>query len=234
MKQAVLKLGGSVLRGPRDAAAILDIIDSHEDPLVVVVSAFKGVKDALEAAADREASGISPEALLDSLREKHLAFAEAVGAPSAALEAATMRLDRILYRLSVLLAADCPRDRAEIIGTGERLSATCVALAFAALGRPAPVVEPRELGFVVSEGPLGPFIDLGAAGPTIRAALERLYDSVVPGSYGVDTRGRTVRLGRGGTDYCAAIIAAGLGARRPGARPALALRAGLARKPGVA
>lgn len=214
MNQAVLKLGGSVLRGAGDAAAIKDIIDSYEDPLVVVASALKGVTDALAAAADRDAGGPAPEALIAALRKRHLAFAEALDAPAAALAAAAARLDRIFRRLFALLARADPRDRPEILGTGERLSATCVALAFAALGRPVPIVEPRALGLLASEGPDGPSVDLDAAGPSIRAALESLPGSVVPGFYGVDAEGRPVLFGRGGSDYSAAIIAAALGARR--------------------
>ena len=241
MKHAVVKLGGSVLGGSRDAAAILDIIDACDEPLVVVVSALKGVTDRLAAAADRGEGRASSAALLSSLREEHRALSEALGAPAAALEAATLKLDRILRRLSALLGASDPGCRAETIATGERLSATCVALAFAALGRPAPVVEPRELGLVGRESPEGPSVDLAAAGPRIRAALLGLSDAVVPGFYGVDARGRHLLFGRGGSDYSAAVIAAGLGAGRcdlvkdvalfltadplvvPGARPVPAL-----------
>jgi aspartate kinase/aspartokinase/homoserine dehydrogenase 1 len=213
MKQAVLKLGGSVLRGPEDASAILDILDSYADPLVVVVSAFKGVTDALTAAAGGAEGARSAGALACELRRGHRAFAEALGAPTAALEAASLRVDRLLCRLLALLDSADPRNRPEILGMGERLSATCIALALAALGRPAPIVEPGELGLVVSEGSSGPFVDLGEAGPKIRAALEGRRDAVVPGFYGVDEEGRAVLLGRGGSDYSAALVAAALGAR---------------------
>lgn len=211
MKHAVLKLGGSVLRDSRGAAAILDIIDSYEDPLVVVVSALKGVTDRLANAADGTARRLSPDSLVTRLRDEHLAFAEALGAPAAALEAASLRIDRILCRLLSLFASGY--SRAEILSTGERLSATLVALALAALGRPAPIVDPRQLGFVVSEGDDGPYVDLDEAGPRIRGALGGLRDAVVPGFYGVDEGGRTLLLGRGGSDYSAALIAAALGAR---------------------
>jgi aspartate kinase len=210
MKHAVVKIGGSVLGGSRAAAAVLDIIDAYEDPLVVVVSALKGVTDSLAAAVDLEA----PKALIESLRNEHRDFARALGAPAAALEAASLRIDRILDRLAALLAAPDPRCRADVLATGERLSATCAALAFAALGRPAPIVEPRELGLVGRDSPEGPSVDLAAAGPRIRAALLGLSAAVVPGFYGIDPSGRTLLFGRGGSDYSAALVAAGLGAGR--------------------
>ena len=135
MKHAVLKLGGSVLRDFRDAAAIVDIFDSYADPLVVIVSALKGVTDRLANAADARSSLPSQMPLVAQLRDEHRAFAEALGAPAAALEAASFRIDSILCRLLPLLGSG--GSRAEILSTGERLSATLVALAFAALGRPA-------------------------------------------------------------------------------------------------
>jgi bifunctional aspartokinase / homoserine dehydrogenase 1 len=225
MKHAVLKLGGSVLRGPRDAAAIAEIIDSYREPLIVVVSAFKGVTDLLAEAADRlilpggsGAEGLASFAALAArLRDLHRGYARALGAPPAALEAASRRIDSILRGLLALFASEGnfgPSDRAELIAAGERLSATCVALALAALGRPAPVIEPAELGLIVSESPEGAEVDLAAAGPRMRAVLDCLRDAVVPGFYGVDASGRTALLGRGGSDYSAALIAAGIGARR--------------------
>jgi len=211
MKHAVLKLGGSVLGDSRGAAAIADIIDSYAAPLVVIVSALKGVTDRLASAADARSSLPSHMPLVARLRDEHRAFAEAFGAPAAALEAASFRIDGILCRLLRLLGSG--GSRAQILSTGERLSATLVALALASLGRPAPIVEPRELGLVAREGDDGPYVDLSEAGPRIRAALSSLSDAVVPGFYCVDECGRTALLGRGGSDYSAALIAAGLGAR---------------------
>jgi bifunctional aspartokinase / homoserine dehydrogenase 1 len=256
MERTVLKLGGIALGGTNAAAAIEDILDSREDPLVVVVPAFKGVAKVLAKAADCRATGHpAPEVPVAFLREGHLAIAEAMDAPSAALAAASLRLERILRRLFALLSADEGAPvRAEIIASGARLSATCVALAFAALGRPAPIVEPAELGLVASEGPKGLRVDLEAAGPRIRSALERFPCSVLPGAYGVDADGRAVLFGRDGSRRFARVIAAALGARlldaesspdrpiAPAERANIFLahpslfreRMGVARKPGVA
>lgn len=75
-------------------------------------------------------------------------------------------------------------------------------------------MEPRELGLIAREAPEGPLVDMEVAGPRIRAALGRLSDAVVPGFYGVDEAGRPLLFGRGGSDYSAAVVAAGLGAAR--------------------
>jgi hypothetical protein len=100
----------------RAADAITDSIDCLGEPLVVVAPAFAG-RAALPAA-------------IDGLRERHLAIARALGAPAAALEAASLRIEALLARgLGPSL--------------GPELAATCAALAFVALRRPAALVSPH-------------------------------------------------------------------------------------------
>ncbi len=222
MKHSVIKLGGSVLRGPCDAEAILSTLDGYKGPLVVVVSALKGVTERLGAAlsAPTEASE-----LISELREEYREFAAAFGAPAAAREAGLVQIERLLGGLSLLFdrrAADgAARIHAtrilatRILATGERLSAVCVALALAALGRPAPVIEPGRLGLVALppvEGSDGSEADIPASAPRIRAALSGVDAAVVPGFYGVGSDGEPRLFGRGGSDYSAAVIAACIGA----------------------
>lgn len=215
MQHTVIKLGGSVLRGPRDAEAIRGILAGYEGPLVVVVSALKGVTDRLAAAS---ASAALVEGLVAELRQEYLSFARAFGAPVAAQGAAAVQIERLLGELH-RLGTD-PRGfrgpdwRARILAAGERLSAVCVALAFASLGRPAPVIEPGRLGLVARPHEGGDArADLAASAPRIRSALARIADAVVPGFYGVAQDGSRLLFGRGGSDYSAAVIAACLGAR---------------------
>jgi aspartate kinase/aspartokinase/homoserine dehydrogenase 1 len=241
----VVKLGGSVLTGPRDGPAIRGILSEYEGPLVVVVSALKGVTDELVEAAGGPAR--RDEDLLERLRERHRGMAAALGAPpgregdgtragaaasaesaaiaasaaarararSRAVEAAAARIDEILARLGELLA--CPasrRDRrSRILASGERLSAVCVAVAAAAIGRPGPVIEPGRLGLVARGIEDDAEADIPASARAIRSAVDRLELAVVPGFYGVSEDGRPLLFGRGGSDYSAAVIAACLGAR---------------------
>ena len=142
MERIVLKLDRIALAGAeRSADAIEDILDACGDPLVAVVPAFEGVAAVLDG-TDRGARCPSPEAAVAFLREGHLAIAEAMDAPAAALSAASLRIEALLRRLRALFPDDGKIEGAEALAIGARLSATCVALAFAALGRPAPIVEP--------------------------------------------------------------------------------------------
>jgi bifunctional aspartokinase / homoserine dehydrogenase 1 len=217
MKHTVIKLGGSVLRGPRDAEAILGLLEGYAGPLLVVVSALKGVTDRLAAAESSPAGGAG---LLSRLREEYLDFALAFGAPAAAEAAAARQIERLLAGLGRLLDPAEPSSarldrRARVLATGERLSAVCLSLALASLGRPAPVIEPGRLGLAAlpcEEDPEDARAELSSSAPRIRAAVSGLDALVVPGFYGVGPDGLHRLFGRGGSDYSAAVIAACLGA----------------------
>ena len=210
MKHTVIKIGGSVLRDRSDAPAILDILASYEGPLVVVVSALKGVTDRLCEAAE------APElfaVLIPELRREYRSFAHAFCAPEAAEEAAFLQIDRLL---GACQRAGGSRDgTTRILATGERLAAVCIALALLSLGRPAAVLEPGALGLIAaspSPGSEAGEADIAASRPLIRASLAGRDAAVVPGFYGVAEDGTHCLFGRGGSDYSAAVIAACLGA----------------------
>jgi bifunctional aspartokinase / homoserine dehydrogenase 1 len=235
MNHTVIKLGGSVLRGPEDAGAILEILGRYSGPLVVVVSALKGVTDRLAAAIRSPQRGAQ---LARELRAEYTCLARAFRAPEAAEAAALLQLERLLGSLERLLGAGLPSRGApaddaaarilaprilatRILVMGERLSAVCLSLALTAVGRPAPVLEPGRLGLVarpsgvegngVASGDA--LADIPASEARIRSALERLDAAVVPGFYGVAEDGACLLFGRGGSDYSAAVIAACLGAK---------------------
>jgi len=220
MTHTVIKLGGSVLTGPSAASAVRCILKEYEGPIVVVVSALKGVTDELVEAVDRSAR--RDDGLISALRARHRAAIAAFAAPgpgarasAAAVEAARARIDELLERLGELLA--CPssrRDRrARVLASGERLSAACVAVAAAAIGRPGPVIEPGRLGLRARGHDFDAEADIPLSAPAVRAAVDCLDLAVVPGFYGVAEDGRPLLFGRGGSDYSAAVIAACLGAR---------------------
>ncbi len=236
MKHTVIKLGGSALRGKRDARAILDILDGYADPIVVVVSALKGVTEKLSLALS---SPTRRKALIQELREEYGCLATAFGAPFSAEAAALMQIERLLGALDLLFARAAYAEgdvaevatsgnaaralRTRILAMGERLAATCLSLALASLGRPAPVIEPGKLGLVARpiSGPVGlleneAIADIAASAPRIRSILGTEAgagrSAVVPGFYGVGADGIPCLFGRGGSDYSAAVIAACLGA----------------------
>ncbi len=214
MKPIVVKLGGSVLTGARDARAVLDILSAYDCPLVVVVSALKGVTDRLMAARDDAETGPGPERLVGELSAMHAGFLEALAPPPAARARAEASLASLGGELLVLLEGAGGADRrARIAAFGERLSAPCVAAALAGLGREVEVLEPGRVG-LVAEGPEEDALaDLEASAEQVRRALAGRDASVVPGFFGIGRDGLARLFGRGGSDYTAAALAACLEAR---------------------
>jgi hypothetical protein len=215
MERIVLKLDGIALNGGDSAAAAIeDILDACDDPLVVVVPAFEGVVDILDAAVGRRRKRMAPEAAADLLRAGHLAVAEALDAPAAALFAASLRIEALIRRLLALLSADALPARADILAIGARLSATCVALALAGLGRPAPIIEPKKL--------------------CLLPALDRFPGAVVPGAYGDLSRTAAIVASALGARLLDAEEARSFARSRFVFTPFAHSRARIAQKPGVA
>jgi homoserine dehydrogenase len=100
---------------------------------------------------------------------------------------------------------------AEFVGAGERDSARALTAALDEAGIPAACLGPQALGLLAQGNALDATpIELGVA---LRTALDATPVIVVPGFIAVDARGRSVLLGRGGSDLTALFIAQRLGAR---------------------
>jgi len=208
MNRIVVKLGGSVLAGIADAQGILGLLGGYSEPLVVVVSALKGVTDRLVTAFESAES----EGFSDLLYEKHLAFLAAFEPPAQELGTAAAALAELRDELRQLLSSRCHVGdrRARVLCAGERFSAICIRAAFSRLGRRAALLEPAEIGLRALGGEEDASADLEYAGPRLRASLAGVDVAVVPGFYGVGADGSVKLFGRGGSDYSAAVIAAGL------------------------
>ncbi len=99
---------------------------------------------------------------------------------------------------------------AALAATGEAQTQALLTLALDRAGIPANALDPGALGLVTS----GPLLDSKPESlnvEAIRRALEDRPVLVVPGFIGRDSLGRTSLLGRGGSDFSALFIAAGLG-----------------------
>jgi homoserine dehydrogenase len=118
--------------------------------------------------------------------------------------------DRLL-RLGARGAASDPLALAQLAATGEAKSVALLALELAACGIPASALDPdqsglRARGSVLDADPVA--VDVAA----LRRELDRGRVVVIPGFIARDAEGRTVCLGRGGSDLTALFVAAELGA----------------------
>lgn len=212
----VMKFGGSSVESAVAIERVAGIVRSRlaEQP-VVVVSAMGKTTNRLLAAAELAAAGRREAAQegLDSL----LAFtlAEADSSLRGTIELHFQELGAFLDELTQI--GEFPAQYVDLISSyGERLSSRIVAVAFERLGMPAVHVDAREVLITdrrhTQAAPL--YARTYAKCEKIVAPLAALGKVVVLGGFiGSTQDGFTTTLGRGGSDFSAAIFGAGIGAR---------------------
>ena len=210
----VLKFGGSSVGTPESVLQVKQIVDRLDTPAVVVVSALGGVTDLLISLS---AQAVDPTAdYLTTLEELHARHDKMVRTvlPADRQEDILQEvsngfdeLSRILQGIH-LIGELTPKTADTIVAYGERLSSSIVA---ALLG--ARHIDSRRLIRTRPEGAKH-VVDFDATHEAIAEAdLSRCPLTVMGGFISSDVEsGRTTNLGRGGSDYTAAILAAALGA----------------------
>jgi aspartokinase/homoserine dehydrogenase 1 len=214
-KPVAHKFGGTSLADAKRIAAVADLLLDRDDPAqVVVVSAMRGVTDALiglaEAAARR-----APEwrEALAALERRHADAVEALlkGEARAELEAWLARefleLEQLLAALGVL---GTPGREAldRVQGLGEVWSARIVAAHLCARDAAFARLDAREV-LVVEHGEMGALVDWEASRARLAdwRAAHSAGHVVVTGFVARDREGRATTLGRNGSDYSGAIFA---------------------------
>jgi bifunctional aspartokinase / homoserine dehydrogenase 1 len=213
----VLKFGGTSVGSAERMRGAAEIVarQTQESPLVVVVSAVAGVTDALLRGAGEAAAGGS---VIPTLARFHSVHREILAALSGELGAAASAeaetdlgsLEREMENLLrgfALLLEQPPGALAVLSSLGERASCALVCRLLVARGLDVKLLDPRVL--IRTNGP-----PLAAQPdwPATRAAFAPLKDAppavaVLPGFFGGDANGHINLLGRGGSDYSAAIAA---------------------------
>lgn len=218
----VMKFGGTSVGDAARLAQVAELVAraAAEERVLVVLSAMSGVTDLLVGAGDRAAAG-DPAAPLAEYRARHgavvdglsVALGEArTAALSSRLAALEAELERTLSGVALLGDAS-PRVRAQVAALGERASVELLAALLEARGLAPERLDARRL--LPCEG------DPLEARPRIAEARERLSAfresgarlAVAAGFFGGDAQGRAMLLGRGGSDYSAALFAQALEAR---------------------
>jgi aspartokinase/homoserine dehydrogenase 1 len=221
----VLKFGGSSLATPDQVRAAVAIVmdQARREPLIVVVSAFRGVTNQLITCARLAERGAAEyERAYAKIARRHRACVIDLLGPrrGARLRA---QVDGLLGELhdalhGIRLLGHCPPSALDVTASfGERLSALIVAACLNRL-RPARFVDARQ--FVITDDLFTRatvnFSKTNRAARRYFAALStrspRRLIPVVTGFIASTADGRTTTIGRNGSDYTAAIIAAAIGA----------------------
>ncbi len=218
----VMKFGGTSVGTGERIAGVAELVAARlrEEPFVVV-SAMGGVTDALLALsrAAREGDRAAASTALVTLGEKHHAAVEALALEPGAAAALRQEIERELGRLDALatgvalLGELSARTTDAICAAGELLSAALTAAALAKRGVAVARVDPREwLATDATHGAATPDEAALAANAARRLVPERAAGKfVVTGGFvGAAPDGTTTTLGRGGSDYSAALLGAAL------------------------
>jgi aspartate kinase len=156
----------------------------------------------------------------EALRVRHLALLRAVARGKPAIVAAGAVSDKVASLASRLQAAAAsgasPHERAAVLATGERLSAEVTAAALRSRGVDAAAVDAAPL-VRTAAAPDEAAVDFPATRRLVAEAIATLPPGRVPvvtGFIGGSASGATTLLGRGGSDYTAAVLGWALEAER--------------------
>ena len=211
----VLKFGGSSVG---DAAAILkvkNIVEQSERPVLVVVSALRGVTDQLLHMTDQASAGNAAYVSeLDTLTVRHHQLIVDV-VPAMRQSEVMEQIDHLLSELRSILHGVCliqdltPKISDAIVAYGERLSSLIVA----ALIDGAVHTDSRQFIRTLHKGEKHA-VDFEETNRLIREHFAERRPCVVMGGFIASDAetGVTTNLGRGGSDYTASLLAAALDA----------------------
>ena len=210
-----MKFGGSSVGTAAPIRNLKRIVEESDCPVIVVVSALGGVTDQLLHATRLASTGDAAYvAELDALTERHHQMVADVIAPErqarliASIDALIAELRSILH--GVCLIQDLtPKTADAIVAYGERLSSLIVAQ----LIDGARHYDSRRFIKTLPQTTRH-LVDFETTNRLVREAFADRPDVAVTGGFiATDAAsGVTTNLGRGGSDYTAAIIAAALDA----------------------
>jgi aspartokinase/homoserine dehydrogenase 1 len=221
----VLKFGGTSVANAGNMNKVSGIVQTAlvrmpQGKTIVVVSALGGVTDVLLQSGGLAASGDEGyKELLQKVEQRHLEAVKAlipVTQQSSVLSWVKQRCNEIedICNGVFLLGELSARTKDRIVSFGELLSSKIIAAHLNAQGIENSWVDAREL--IRTDSHYGSaVVDFSVTNSLCNdfftAAVSRLF--IVPGFVASDGKGNTTTLGRGGSDYTAAIIAGAVSAQ---------------------
>lgn len=217
----VLKFGGTSVANAQNIKLVIDIVikKAEKEKLIVVVSAFTKVTDLLVLASKKASSGDeSFKEIVAEIEKKHLdAIKELI--PVSEQSSLLSHIKRIINHLETLLEG-CyllgelsPRTSDTILSFGELLSSYIIGEAFKQHHPKSGYKDSREL--IKTNNNFGKAAVIFEITNKLIADYFASNESqivIMPGFIASTTDGIGTTLGRGGSDYTAAIIAGALNA----------------------
>ena len=212
----VLKFGGTSVGSVESILNLKKIVEGQQEPVVVVVSALGGITDKLIGTSKLAVSG--DEAYLTSYNEmveRHHQMIDAIITDTKKKETLLATVDELLGQLrsiyqGIFLIGDLSEKTSNaIVSYGERISSNIVATLIEG------AVWKNSLDFIKTKHKQGRNLFSNTISlPLIKEAFGDFGSVAVCGGFiSTDSStGEVTNLGRGGSDYTAAIIAAALDA----------------------
>ncbi len=216
----VIKFGGSSVANAENINKVIDIIVSKSNqnqPLIIVVSALGGITDLLlQAAAEAAQANENYKTIVEQIEQKHLLTAQELifsTGNDEVINAIKKSCNEVLNICNgiFLLGELTNRIKDKIVSYGELLSSYLIAEKIKDTGIFIEWKDARELIETNS--------NFSAAQVNFEKTNQKIKDYfaqqknnllILPGFIASDAQGNTTTLGRGGSDYTAAILAAGV------------------------
>ena len=205
----VLKFGGTSVGSAENIRKVKAIVKSQTDDVIVVVSALGGITDKILAAARNASDGAGDfHQDLAEIKRRHEEVIQPLFNGSAAIKyIVTELLDELEQILTgiTLVGELTAKTLDRIAGIGERISSHIVAQFIGA-------ERFDSSGFIRTDSNFGKAaVDFNLTNKNIQDIFSGFKGvAVVPGFISKNKKGEFTTLGRGGSDYTAAIIAAAL------------------------
>ena len=218
----VLKFGGTSVANGENINKVVTLVQQalSKDSTIVIVSALGGITDILIQAGELAAAGNeSYKEKLQVIEHRHLEavkFLLPLTRQSGVLSLVKKRCNEIedICNGAFLLGELSARTRDKIVSYGELLSSLIISARFETLGVVNTWKDSREL--IVTDSQFGyAAVDFPLSNEKIRQFFDNTKTSlfILPGFIAADPNGVTTTLGRGGSDYTAAILAAAVDAK---------------------
>ncbi len=208
----VLKFGGSSIDSPQKITQVRKIIESQSGQVILVISALHGITDELlelsKQAASRDKNFFR---LYNEIEIRHIDLANSIF-KNPLLDEVVSHINTYLKDLisiinGVYLLNDLtPKIQDKILSFGEILSSYLISKAIAN----AELIDAK--GLIKTDSHFGlAKVNFPLTNRLIRAQFKNYRKTgIVPGFIASNDRGETTTLGRGGSDYTAAILSAAL------------------------
>jgi aspartate kinase len=223
-KTLVMKFGGTSVGSIEAINQVIGIVENAKNEwqnVIVVVSAFSGITNLLTNSAKSAAKGdLSPHfETLKSLHQRHEEavdhFVKELATNSQVKQEINHLIDsynNLIQAISVLGEAS-PRAMDTVTALGERICVRVIAAALASANLPARFVESTQL-IQTDEHFQAAVPDMEATQRKTQMVLKPILNNgqipIVTGFIGATESGITTTLGRGGSDYSAAILGVAL------------------------